>query len=455
MPSDLLTNILTRIHEAAAYNSFPDWYIDQLCTHENIWGSDISVKVTDPQNPAQKIWQVFPMVRIHHRRPDNSWIFGGGWRHHPNVTLEMMKSHAIEMSFKGWIMGIPHGGAKGGIAFDPRKYSKEDTIAIVCKAVEEAIKRNCIGPRRDRWAPDVNTNEDIMKWIQDHYSHIVGLDGPVQSEACTTGKPVNAGGIPGRKQATGRGLHYALQIFRSLTDGNAEVILPEHPTVILQGFGNVGYHFAKLCDGFGLKIIGVLDQYGGVYHPNLPIADLISYVDGNPRKTVAGFHEICGGDELIDDKELFSIPADIAVPAALEEVITPEIASLLNVKVLLEAANGPTVPEADPILADRAIKVIPDIYANSAGYLVSYFEWEQDTHVRPFDILLHPPQWREEDLVFTAMHDAFNRNGKSIIRLKRNLEATTGHPIDYRLASYLYAMERVLPIYAMKRKEEL
>ena len=310
-------------------------------------------------------------------------------------------------------------------------------------------------PYIDRWAPDVNTNETIMKWMQDHYSYMMRNRGRIESAACVTGKPVDFSGMPGRKEATGRGLHYALRVFRDLTDEKAAIILPKHPTVILQGFGNVGYHFAKLCKEFGLKVIAVLDQYGGVYHPDLPLADLFTYADNNPRKTVAGFHEICGGDELKNDKELFSIPADIAVPAALEEVITPEIAALLKVKVLLEAANGPTVPEADSILADRGIEVIPDIYANSAGYLVSYFEWEQDTHIKPFDRLLHPPQWREENLVFKAMHDAFVRNGQAIIRIKRKIEAATGHPVDYRLASYVYAMERVLPIYAMKRKEEL
>jgi len=451
MPSDLLTNILTRIREAATFSSFPDWYINELCGHDNRWASDICVKVTNPNNPTQKIWQSFKIVRVWHRLPDNSWIYGGGCRYHPNVTLSMMESHAIEMSLKGWIMGIPHGGAKGGIAFNPRNYSREDVIAITMKYVEKAIERNCLGPYIDRWAPDVNTNETIMKWIQDHYSYLMRLRGSIESAACVTGKPVNFSGMPGRKEATGRGLHYALQVFRS----EHEVILPEHPTAILQGFGNVGYHFASLCKEFGIKIIGVMDQYGGVYHPNLPLDDLFAYVNNNPQKTVAGFHTICGGDELKNEKELFSIIADIAVPAALEEVITPEIASLLKVKVLLEGANGPTMPEADPILADRGIEVIPDIYANSGGFLVSYFEWEKDTHIEPFDIQLHPPKMREEELVFASMHDAFSRNGKAIIRLKHDVQSRTGRRISNRLASYAYAMERVLPIYAMKRKEEL
>ena len=451
MASDLLMNILSRIREAATYSSFPDWYIDELCGHDNRWSSDICVKVTDPDNPTQKKWQSFKMVRVWHRLPDNSWIFGGGWRHHPNVTLSMMESHSIEMSLKSWIMGVPHGGAKGGIALDPRKYNDDDIIEIVSKAVKKAIKHNCLGPYTDRWAPDVGTNETIMKWMQDHYSDLVGIQGPSQPAACFTGKPEGFGGMPGRKEATGRGLHNALRVFHH---ENA-VTIPEHPTVILQGFGNVGYHFAKLCPEFGVKIVGVLDQYGGVYHPHLPIADLLAYVDNHPQKTVAGFHTVCGGDELKDDKELFSISADVALPAALEEVITPEIASLLKVKVLLEGANGPTMPESDPILMDRGIEVIPDIYANAGGLLVSYFEWYKDTHVEPFDLALHPPKERDEGLVFAAMGSAFTRNGGAIIHLKHTIGSQTNRKVSNRLASYLYAMERVLPIYAMRRRQKM
>lgn len=451
MAIDLLKNVITRIQQAAEYNSFPDWYIAELCTHDDNWSSDIIVNATDLDNPGTKKLQPFKMTRIWHRVPDNSWIFGGGWRHHQSVTPEMMESHAIEMSLKCWIMGIPHGGAKGGIAFDPQKYTQEDLIAIICKAVEKAIERNKIGPAVDRWAPDVNTNPTIMKWIQDHYSYQMRLRHTPQFAACVTGKPVNFGGMPGRVESTARGLHYAIQVFRR----NGAITLPERPTVLLEGFGNVGSNFAALEEEFNVKVIGVLDQYGGVYHPNLPINQLMEYVARHPQKTVSGFHEICGGDAIKNAEELFSIKADIALPAALEETITEKIAKILNVKVLLEGANGPTVPEADPILHDRGIEVIPDIYANAGGVLVSYFEWEKDTHVMPFDILLEPPRIRNEELVFAALHDAFARNGAAIINLKKRLETGTGRSVSYRMASCIYAMERVLPTYAMKRKKNI
>lgn len=451
MAHDLFQNIRTRIQQAAEYNSFPDWYIMELGTHDKCWGSDLVVNATNPNNPAEKTDQIFPMVRVWNRLPDNSWIFGGGFRYHQNVSEQMMKSHAIEMSWKCWIMGIPHGGAKGGIAFDPRKYTNEDVMAITLKAVEKAIEGNVLGPYLDRWAPDVNTNGKIMKWIQDHYSYQMRLRGTPEPAACVTGKPVSFRGIPGRVEATGRGLHYAIQTFRK----EGAIKLPERPTVIMEGFGNVGSNFAALEEDFHVKVIGVFDQFGGVYHPDLPIKELIEYVSHHPQKSVSGFHALCGGDELKNSKELFSIPADIALPAALEETITSEIANLLKVKVVLEGANGPTVPDADPILEDRGIVVIPDIYANAGGVLVSYFEWERDTHIAPFDIHLHPPKEPNEDLVIASLRDAFFRNGSSIVNLKRDVEARTGHTVSYRLASCIYAMERVFQIYAMKRRKQI
>lgn len=402
------------------------------------------VDVSDPPRPGHKRTESFKLVRIRHRVPDNTWITGGGWRHHPDVGISQMESHAIEMSIKCWIMGIPHGGAKGGIAFDPTKYSRDDLIAITKKAVEEAVEAGTIGPYIDRWAPDVNTDETIMKWIQDQYSYEMRKQRKPEPAAAVTGKPVDCGGIPGRKEATGRGLHYALKIFRK----EAKLKLPDKPTVILQGFGNVGYHFARLAPEFDIKIVAIQDQYGGVYHPNLPLKDLLSYVDQHPQKSVAGFHEVCKGDSIGSAEELFSTKADIALPAALEAVITPEIAGSLRVKVLLEGANGPTLPEADPILKKRGIVVIPDVYCNAGGVILSYFEWWFDTKIDPFDPQLQPPQTKDEDLLSAALQSAFIRNGREIIHI-----AETAWDNDYRSACYSYAMRRVLARFAMKRRQ--
>jgi len=449
MATDLLKNILTRIEKVAEIEKFPDWYITELKGFKKRWSTDMLVDVNDPRNPGNKKTESFKVVRSEHRTPDNRWITGGGFRFHPDVTLSQMESHAIEMSFKFWIMGIPHGGAKGGAAIDPAKYSPEDLVAITLKTVEEALEANTIGPFIDRWAPDIGTNEIIMKWIQDQYSYEMRKRGRPEPAAAVTGKPVEFGGIPGRKEATGLGILYGFEVFRK--EMPLEIL--EQPTAILQGIGNVGLHFALFAEEHGIKIIAVQDQFGGVYHPDLPIKELISYVQTHPRKTVAGFHEICKGDAIKTPEELFSIKADIAVPAALEEAITPKIAELLKVKILLEGANGPTLPEAEPILEEKNIFVIPDIYVNSGGALVSYFEWYLDTHIDPFDILLRPPQYKDASLVFSAMKEAFARNGKEIIKIYKLLKERPDDHISPRLASCIYAMKRVLPFFTMKRRK--
>ena len=448
MATDFLKNIRMRIEKAGEIGEFPDWYITELLGFKRRWSTDMLVDVADPERPSRKKTQSFKVVRVQHRTPDNRWITGGGQRYHEDVTLSQMESHAMEMSLKFWIMGVPHGGSKGGVTFDPTKYSQEDLIAITVKMVEEAIEADIIGPYVDRWAPDVNTNEITMKWIQDHYAYEMRKQKRPQPAAAVTGKPVQFGGMPGRKEATGLGLHYALQVFRR--EGAAE--LSDEPTAVIQGFGSVGSHFAKFAKEFGIKIVAVMDQYGGFYHPDFSLDELLAYVARNPKKSVAGFHEVCKGDLLSTPEELFSVKADIAVPAALEEAITPKIAKLLRAKVLLEGANGPTLPEAEPILDEKGVTVIADIFANAGGATVSYFEWEKDTHIESFDLMLVPPRSREIELVFAALQGAFSRNGKAIINLQRSI-SSGGKNISWRLASYIYAMKRVLPFFEMKRRK--
>ena len=450
MATDLLKNVLLKIDQAVEISRLPDWYHTELRGFKSRWSTDMLVEVSDPEKPGYKKTQSFKVVRVRHRTPDNSWITGGGHRYHPDVGLSQMESHAVEMSIKSWIMGIPHGGSKGGIALDPSKLSWEDLAAITVKCVQEAIEAGTIGPMLDRWAPDVGTNAQIMKWMQDEFAYEMRKHHVAVTAATVTGKPIEYGGMPGRVEATGRGLHYALQLFRK----RGVVNLPSEPRVILQGFGNVGFNFAKLANEFGIRIVAVQDQYGGVHHPNLPLEELLRYVESHPQKSVAGFHEICGGDFIRSNEELFSIEADVALPAALEEVITPKIAERLKVKVLLEGANGPTLPEADNILENRRILVIPDIYANAGGVTVSYFEWAKDTGIKPFDDQLKLPKERDEGLVFASLQQALKRNGDRIIGIQQNTQYK-GRPISFRLASYIYALDRVLPHFAAKRRKRI
>lgn len=450
MATDLLKNIRNRIEKAAEIGVFPDWYIVELLGHKTRWGSDPVVCISDPANPCQKKETSFKVVRVEHRTPDNRWIFGGGFRYHPDVTLSQMESHAMEMSIKSWISGIPHGGAKGGAAIDPFKHTEEDLLAITIKIVEEAVEAGVIGPYKDRWAPDVGTNEEIMKWIQDQYAYEMRKSRTPQPAAAVTGKPLAVGGMPGRKEATGLGLHYALETFRR----EAKLKLPRTSTAIVQGFGNVGLHFAKLAKEHKVNIVGVADQFGGIYSPTgLDVEKMMQYANANKFKSIAGFENADSSAKKMTFEELIAVGADIFVPAALEEVITPEVASRLNCKVVLEGANGPTLPEADPILDERGIVVIPDVYANAGGVIVSYFEWEYDTHVEPFDVRLHPPKEKDESLVFRSLQEAMSENGGKIISLQKR-EQEKGNKISYRMASYIYAMDRALPYFAMKRRKK-
>src|SRR3989344_4978730 len=456
MATDLLKNIRTRIEKAGEIGKFPDWYITELLGFKRRWSTDQTVETTDLKTGKKKT-ESFKVVRVWHRLPDNRWIYGGGFRFHEDVTLSQMESHAMEMSFKDWIMGIPHGGSKGGIAFDPAKYSEDDVVSITLKSAEDAIEANIIGPYIDRWAPDLGTNETVMKWIQDEYSYEMRKRGSPQPAAAVTGKPLDYGGMPGRREATGLGLHYAYETFRK----ELKEKLPKEPTVILQGFGNVGMHFAKIAMDIDKKkiIAGVADiksgVEGGVYcEKGLDIAKLILYAEKN--RTVQGFESEQPTASKATLDEMLEKGADVFVPAALEESVTKERAEKMKIKVQLEGANGPTPPEADPILESRDIVVIPDIYSNSGGVLVSYFEWAQDTGIEPFDTQLVLPRGRSSEvleMVYTSMHDAFLRNGSKIMRIQKQTKDGTKN-ISYRLASYIYAMERVIPYFATKRKKK-
>lgn len=458
MATDLLKNIRTRIEKAGEIGKFPDWYITELLGFKRRWSTDFVLDITD-KTTGKKKTETFKMVRVWHRKPNNRWPYGGGFRFHPDVTLSQMESHAIEMSLKDWVMGLSHGGSKGGIALNPDNYTDEDMLAITNKALEEAVEAGVIGPLIDRWAPDVGTNQIVMQRFQSRYAYEMAKAHIQEGNATVTGKPLDDGGMPGREEATGLGLHYAYETFRKELKGK----LPKTPTVILQGFGNVGLFFAKIAQELDKKkiIVGVADKTGGVEsgvycEKGLDIEKLITYAKSN--RTVQGFEsEQPTATKATLEEMLFEKGADVFVPAALEEVVTTELAKKAKIKVLEEGANGPTLPEADPILEDRGIIVIPDIYANAGAVIVSFFEWAQDTGRHPFDTELKVPTSNSPevlDIVYAELQGAFNRNGSRIIALqKRTMDGSKN--VSYRLASYIYAMERVLSRFAAKRDKKL
>src|SRR5437870_1735847 len=305
--------------------------------------------------------KVFSGYRVQHHLtlgPTN-----GGLRYHPDVALGEVAALAMWMSWKCALTGLPYGGAKGGIACDPRKLSAGELERLTRRYTQEMIP--FIGPQTDVMAPDLGTNEQIMAWMMDTYSIHMGYTVP----SIVTGKPVGLGGSIGRREATGRGVGYLINRTLDVLGLDAN-----KATAVVQGYGNVGAVAAFSLAKYGVKVVAVSDVNGGVY--NNKGIDLWKLEDHNAKhQTVVGFPEA----ERLTNEQLLVTPCDILVPAALERQITEANAAKIQCRILAEAANGPTTPEADRILNQRPeIFVIPAVLCNAGGVIVSYFEWVQD-----------------------------------------------------------------------------
>jgi glutamate dehydrogenase (NAD(P)+) len=287
----------------------------------------------------------------------------GGLRYHPDVALGEVAALAMWMSWKCALTGLPYGGAKGGITCDPAKMSLNEIERLTRRFTQEMIP--FIGPQVDVMAPDVGTNEQTMAWIMDTYSMHQGYTVP----GIVTGKPVGLGGSLGRREATGRGVAYLIN--RATDEMGLDI---SKCTAVIQGFGNVGSITAHSLGRYGARVIAVSDVQGGIFNPKgLDLSALEKYAAQN--RSIAGFP----GAEPITNGQLLVLPCDILVPAAMERQITAANAGNVHCRILAEAANGPTTPEADEILNQRPeIFIIPDVLCNAGGVVVSYFEWVQD-----------------------------------------------------------------------------
>lgn len=305
--------------------------------------------------------QVFAGYRVQHHLTLGPTK--GGLRYHPDVTLGEVAALAMWMSWKCALTGLPYGGAKGGITCDPGAMSKGELERLTRRYTQEMI--SFIGPQVDVMAPDVGTNEQVMAWMMDTYSMHAGHSVP----SIVTGKPVALGGSVGRREATGRGVGYLIN--RASDTLGLDMT---KATAVVQGFGNVGSVTAFSLARYGAKIIAVSDVSGGLHNPKgIDLWKLETHLAA--RKPLASFPEA----EPITNEELLLLPCDILVPAAMERQITGANAGKIRCRILAEAANGPTTPEADVILDQRPeIFIIPDILCNAGGVVVSYFEWVQD-----------------------------------------------------------------------------
>lgn len=310
--------------------------------------------------------EVFTGYRVQHNTVPGPTK--GGIRYHQSVTLPEVKALAMWMTWKCAVVGLPYGGAKGGVQVNPKLLSQNELQNLTRRYTTEL--QPFIGPNRDIPAPDVNTNPQVMAWLMDTYSMNVGYSVP----GVTTGKPVVLGGSEGRSEATGRGCVFAIE--------DAARVLGldiARSRTIVQGFGNAGSVAARLMSELGSPVVAVSDSRGGTYNPDgLNLAALAAHKARTG--SVTGFRE----GEDVTNEALLVLPAEILIPAALENQITAENAGQIQATLIAEAANGPTTPEADAILRDRDIFVLPDILANAGGVTVSYFEWVQALQAFPW-----------------------------------------------------------------------
>lgn len=361
--------------------------------------------------------QVFEGYRVIH---DN--VLGpskGGIRYAPDVTIDEVKALAAWMTWKCAIVNVPFGGAKGGVRCNPKELSKGELERLTRRYTANMLE--VFGPDRDIPAPDMNTDEQIMAWIMDTYS----MNAHKTETAVVTGKPIILGGSHGRKEATGRGV-----VTVTLAALNKLRILPNKCTVAVQGFGNVGSISAKLMYEQGAKIIAISDISGGYYNKEgIDIPKAIEYTKNN-NGTLEGFPNA----EKITNDELLQMECDVLIPAAKEDQISKNNASKINARIISEGANGPVTANADSILEDKGIMVIPDILANAGGVTVSYFEWVQDRQGY---------FWTEE------------RVNRRLNRMMRNafdnlFEVSEKHDITLRQAAYVFGIDKVASTLRMR-----
>jgi len=365
--------------------------------------------VSVPCEMSDRSIRVFEGYRVQHnmsRGPAK-----GGIRFHPDVTLDEVKALAMWMSWKCALVNIPFGGAKGGIICDPKHMDMRELEHLTRRYTSEISI--IIGPERDIPAPDVYTTPQIMAWIMDTFSMIRGYSVP----GVVTGKPIAIGGSLGRDKATARGCMFVVdEALKELGIAQAGA------RVAIQGFGNAGLHAAELMQAAGYKIVAVSDSHGGIANDKgLDVSKLIAFK--SETGSVTGF----SGGDAASNKDVLEYPCDVLILAALEKVITAENAPRIKAKLIAEAANGPTLPEADDILFDRGIMVLPDILANAGGVTVSYFEWVQN---------LQENFWEE-----TEVNDRLKR---MMVRAFRDtFDRAKQHKINMRRGAYVLAVGRV------------
>lgn len=400
--SNVFDNALAQLARANAVKKFPESFIKKMSSPNREVRISIPVVMDDGRT------EVFEGYRVEHNNARGP--YKGGIRFHPDTDISEVKALAFWMALKCAVANIPMGGGKGGITVDPKTLSKVE-LEKLSRGWARGMA-DVLGPQKDVPAPDVNTTPEIMEWMNDEFMKVSGE----KTLATFTGKPISAGGSEGRGPATGLGGFYVFDVLR------AKYNLPESCVIAIQGFGNVGGNAAEIFAHHGHKIIAVSDSKSAIVKEDgLDIEALNIYKKEN--KTLEGFP----GSKTITNGELLELDCDVLIPAALENQITKDNANNIKAKMIFELANGPLTSDADEILFQKSIPVVPDILANSGGVTVSTFEWEQN---------LKGEHWAEAD-VFAKLKEILDR--ESLVIYDKSKELNT----DLRRTAFIVALERL------------
>ena len=412
MSEQLFADAVKRLDSASQFANIDQEALQRLKFTKAILQVSVPVRLDNGR------LEIFTGYRVRH--DDTRGPTKGGLRFHTDVNLDEIKALAFWMTFKCAIMDIPYGGAKGGIQVDPKKLSRLELERLSRGFIEQIV--DFIGPNTDIPAPDVYTNPMIMGWMMDEYSKINRQYSP----SVITGKPIPLGGSLGRNDATGRGAYYCIKELEKKNNWD-----PKKITVAVQGFGNAGKHVANLLHQDGYRIVAVSDSQGGIYsQQGFDVPSLIHAKNASRRVQAVYCQEsVCEAVEAehIDNAQLLTLDVDILIPAALENQITAENVNNIKAKMIVEAANGPTTPEADEVLYKKGCLVIPDILANAGGVTVSYFEWVQNKS---------GDYWQEQDI-----HQRLQKKMEKEFNNVYNLYEK--HGCDMRTAAYVHALNRL------------
>jgi glutamate dehydrogenase (NAD(P)+) len=407
----LFENVNRQFNKAANLMGLDDDIRQILSSPNNEIVVNFPVKLSDGRI------EVFRGYRVQHNGALGP--YKGGLRYHPAVNIDEVRALAAWMTWKTAIANLPLGGAKGGIQFDPKKYSLED-LERITRRFTFALGSN-IGPEYDIPAPDVNTNAQIMAWIMDTYVSMQPPQRRMSDLHVVTGKPIESGGSVGRDKATGHGVVYTIERW-----ARDRVFDLSGSTYFVQGFGNVGSWAARLLAPFGARLVAAEDVTGSIAaSQGLDAEALTAYVEETGG--VAGFP----GSEPIDHEAFMATEANIFIPAALESQITGDTAPLLRVRLVAEGANGPTTPEGDAVLEEKGIDLLPDVLCNAGGVIVSYFEWLQNKRSEFWD--LDEVERKQYKLMMAAYC--------------RVREAARRYQTDWRTAAYAVALARLQQVY--------